>query len=146
MKVLGINFNVVVGFTIVLGLLSACKKSDGNVDDCDRKVVINKTQFDEIESDDIVVSDFEIVGNCLNITVRGSGCDGSSWVVNIIDSEEVINTKPAKRKLRVTLRNNELCEAYFAKNYSFNLTDLQVQDNSVLLKFEETGEEILYEY
>jgi hypothetical protein len=134
-------------FLITLLTITACKKDAGTgTDDCERKVVINKTQFEEIESDEIVVSDFTIVGNCLNITVRGSGCDGNSWVVNIIDSEEVVNTKPAQRKLRVTLRNNELCQAYFARDYSFNLTDLQVEGDSVLLKFEESGEEILYEY
>jgi hypothetical protein len=88
----------------------------------------------------------KIVDNCLKIKFSSSGCSGSTWVVKLIDSEEVIPTfaPPPMRRLRLSLDNKEMCEAWITKEISFNIEDLQISGNGVMLNI--NGKHILYEF
>jgi len=87
----------------------------------------------------------QILDNCLKIKFGASGCSGSTWVVKLIDEGTLAYTYPASRTLRLSLDNQEMCDAYFGKEISFNIEDLQVQnENRLMLNI--SGNFILYEY
>jgi len=57
----------------------------------------------------------------------------------------IAESLPCQRQLRLSLNDLGMCDAYFEKEISFNIEDLQIQgDHSVLLNI--SGKTILYEY
>ena len=133
---------------IVLLLFSGCNKDDAKEtpSECDQAVVISNEEFHSAPDDLLTIVNAEIKNDCLIINFGSSGCDGSTWVVKLIDSEAVAESYPPQRTLRLSLQNEELCDAYFTKEISFNIKELQVEGRSVILNIEEYIEPILYEY
>lgn len=80
------------------------------------------------------------------IKFTASGCSGDSWEVRLIDSEEVLESLPPQRNLRLSLKNQEDCHAMITKTMSFNLANLKVKGNQVLLNIIHTNDPVLYEY
>lgn len=133
---------------IVVLLFSGCKKDDDKEtpSECDQTVIISNEEYKNAPDDFLTIVSAEIQNNCLIINFGSSGCDGSTWVVKLIDSEAVAESYPPQRTLRLSLQNEELCDAYFTKKISFNIQDLQVEGSSVILNIEEFIQPILYEY
>ena len=112
---------------------------------CDKDVIVSQTEYQNAPDHFVVISDMNITGNCLKIKFSASGCSGNTWVVNLIDSEEIAESLPVQRTLRLSLYNQECCEAWITKEISFNIKDLQINgNNSVILNI--MGTPILYEY
>ncbi len=81
----------------------------------------------------------------MNIKFGASGCDGNTWIVKLIDSGEIAESYPCQRTLRLSLDNQEECEAIPTKEISFDISDLQIMGNNKVI-LHVSGEEILYEY
>lgn len=64
--------------------------------------------------------------NCLSVTFKAGGCDGSEWKYKMVSDSIFIDTFPVQKKLVLKLENNEDCEALIVKTVSFDLTSLQV--------------------
>jgi len=122
---------------------------------CDKDVIISKTEYENAPNDFVVIENLKIEGNCLKIKYSASGCSGNSWIVELIDSGNVYYsiatayypTYPPKRILRLSLDDREECEAWITQEMSFNIEDLQVQEeliNKVILDI--SGKTIVYEY
>ncbi len=112
---------------------------------CDQKVTISSSEYEKIVTPYDKIRKIEMKGGCLNIIIEDSGCEGNSWEVKLVDSGAVEKTKPARRFLRVSFKNEETCKAFITKEFSFNIKDLQVEgENKLLLNFGEKS--ILYEY
>ena len=61
--------------------------------------------------------------------------------------ENIAESFPPQRYLKLNLYNNEVCLAVFTKEESFDLTALRVEGtNEVLLNFEGFEESVLYTY
>ena len=89
----------------------------------------------------------EINGDCLVINFSASGCDGNTWIVKLIDSEQILESNPIQRNLRISLENNEDCTAVPNKTLTFDISNLQIQDdNRIYLNITNSGDQILYEY
>jgi len=112
---------------------------------CDQSVIISAEEYENAPRDPFSITELTITGDCLNIKFAASGCDGSTWIVRLIDSGSVAESYPCQRTLRLALDNNEACSAVPGKEVSFNIKDLQIiDDNKVILHV--SGKEILYEY
>jgi hypothetical protein len=119
---------------------------------CDQDVIISQIEYENAPNDlyDPIndkynIINMEIVGNCLKIKFWASGCDGSTWIVKLIDLGVVAESIPCQRTLRVSLDNKEACRAVIEKEISFNIEALQIQgDNRIQLNV--SGISILYEY
>ena len=122
------------------------KKPPKGQSNCDKDVIISAYEFENAPNDPVTIIDMKIVNNCLKIKFGASGCSGNSWVVELIDAGYVIPTfaPPPQRELRLSLDNKEMCCAYFEKEMSFNIENLQIGGNSVMLNV--VGNFILYEY
>ncbi|WP_109853056.1 hypothetical protein [Aquimarina sp. AU58] len=141
------NTKKLIGLIVVFGIL-ACNSDDdnNNTDSCDQLTVISSKQYVDEPDHNLTISSLKINENCLKISFGSSGCSGDTWELKLIDSEEILETNPPQRNLRLSLKNEELCDAYITKEISFNILGLKVEGNRVLLNIKNSGDQILYEY
>lgn len=139
---------VLLYFALLLlsGLSHSCKKEEQNKSVCDQSVVISADEFQNARYDLLTINNISINGDCLTIDFGSSGCDGSTWVMKLIDSEAIAESYPPQRSLRISFKNEELCDAYFTKTLSFDIKPLRVSGNKVILHVENFEHPIIYEY
>lgn len=140
-KLLVLSF---IGF-IMLGCLS----DDDNVQNatnCDFETILSAEEYANSPSHQLQINNLDIEDNCLTINFSSSGCSGDTWEVKLIDSEAVLESYPYQRNLRLSLNNEEECEAYITKEMSFDISNLQLQGNKIQLNITNSEESILYEY
>lgn len=129
-------------------LMFSC--SDNEVvdqDNCDAQVVISSEDYTDASSTGLTINSIEIEDDCLKVNYSASGCDGSSWELELIDSEAILESFPVQRNLNFSFTNNEVCEAFLTKEKTFDISNLQVEDNnSIRLNITNSSESILYEY
>ncbi len=133
---------------VVCSVNMTCEEEDFyNEEVCDKMTLVDENVYADLESDDFNLINAEIINNCINITVGASGCDGNSWVFNLIDSGAVAESSPEQRYLKLQLLNGELCDAYFEKTISFNLTPLQINgSHEIILHLEDLDTSLNYKY
>ncbi len=134
---------------VICSVNMTCEEEEDLYNDelCDKMTLVDENVFTNLESDHFNLINAEIINNCINITVGASGCDGSSWVFNLIDSGAVAESSPEQRYLKLQLLNDELCDAYFEKTISFNLTPLQISgSHEIILHLEGLDTSLNYKY
>ena len=82
----------------------------------------------------------------MKISFSASGCSGDSWKIELIDAGSVKESDPPQRDLRLSLDNDELCEAFITRELSFNISRLKVEGGRVQLNLSNSNDQILYEY
>jgi len=113
---------------------------------CDFRTVVSQEAFVTAPADQLSIQEVALAGDCLNIRFSASGCDGNSWQVKLIDSSVILDSDPAQRSIRLSLRNNELCQAIITREVSFDVSNLRDSGNQVWLNLGEWNESILYTY
>ncbi len=88
----------------------------------------------------------EIEDDCLLINFGASGCDGNSWELKLIDSGAIMESYPEQRNLKFFLKNEEACLAYFTKEISFDISDLQIDSDKIYLNILNNDSQLLYDY
>ena len=127
----------------VLGLFISCSEDDditGNdISSCDSTVVIDSEQFTNTSTDNVTINSFSIENDCLTVNFSAGGCDGSTWITELIDSEQVFlpphvglidSNLTSQRMLSFVLEDNEECEAFITQEVSFDISTLQVEGES----------------
>lgn len=135
--------------TIIGIAILSCSDDDENenLNNCDLETIVSAEQYANEPSDQLSINTLEINGDCLKISFGATGCDGNSWIVQLIDSEQIMESNPAQRNLRLILDNNEACTAVPTKTLTFDISELQIQDdNKVNLNITNSDDQILYEY
>ena len=82
----------------------------------------------------------------MKINFSSSGCNGDTWELKLIDSEDILESNPPQRNLRLSLKNEESCLAYITKELTFDISNLQVNGNKVQLNLTNSDKNILYKY
>jgi|GEM_PF-320830 len=113
---------------------------------CEKQVYSSLTAYESAEFEYLTLIDITIEGDCLKVTYGSSGCDGSTWHLELFDSEAIMESDPPQRNLRFSFYNQEVCDAYFEKETSFNLSPLKVEGESVILHIDGWDEALLYTY
>ena len=134
---------------ILIGLIFfSCLNSDNeeSLKDCDFETLINSQQYANTNSDQFTINSLAIKDDCFTINFRSSGCDGNSWELKLIDSGAVAESLPPQRDLKLSFKNEEACLAYLTKEITFDISNLQVDGQQVLLNIININESILYEY
>jgi hypothetical protein len=137
--------------TIVFLLISifqiiACCPINEEESMCDDKIIIDKNLFDSAPNSPLSIKNIEIVDDCLSIDFYASGCNGNSWKIKLIDSEAILKSNPPQRNLRLSLENNELCDAIINKKISFDISKLRLTGSEVILNIANSGQQIKYKY
>ncbi|MEO9872819.1 hypothetical protein [Ekhidna sp.] len=131
----------------LLVMLNACEEDDIISSDCDSLITLDAEKYQNGASSQFSIVSVSIAGDCLEIEYSSSGCDGESWEEEMIDSEEILESFPIQRKLRMLLKNEEACAAIFTKTVSFDLTPVQTENySSVILNLDGYDEPLLYQY
>ena len=122
------------------------QSTDAQGNNCEQEVLISSRKFNNAPDDELTIDEMEISGDCLNIRFNGSGCDGSSWELKLVDSGAIMESDPPQRDLRLSLKDREDCEALITQEISFGISALQVEGGEVILNIVNSGEEISYQY
>jgi len=129
-----------------VAILSCSIKGDDDSKQICKDVIIDNEQHRNAQS-----NTFEIIGitsekNCLKITIRyGGGCGEVN--AELVDSGDILESDPVQRNLRVVFVDDDACEALIQKDFLFDITNLQIENNDrVLLKFQGSDLTYLYEY
>lgn len=137
---------------ILLGIiLSSCSDENdsiGYVSDCEViSQVIDEVPFQEIDTDNYFITDIILHQDCLEITFTSSGCDGSTWNVNLFSTDVLFDALPLQRAVKMELLSEEVCLAIVEKTVSFDLVAFQIEgQNEVPLNIEGWEETIIYQY
>ncbi len=142
---------VLVIFLVLLGC-AACSDDDDNSDDdgnassCESDTVVDSSLFVSAPDDIVTINMLEINEDCLTINFSSSGCNGDTWEVVLIDSDEVLESLPPQRNVRLSLNNDELCQAFITQELTFDISMLRTEGSEVQLNFENSEDGILYQY
>lgn len=123
----------------LVALLGACGEEQPVVEtplepgDCGPFVSLNANAYGNGDSDPFTIIRAEVEGDCMNVTYSASGCDGSSWVVDMVDAQAIAESLPVQRSFKMLLENNEDCMAIPTQTVSFDLRSIQVESEDVTL-------------
>ena len=134
---------------LLIGLLCLNCSSDNHCEDqvvCDSKTIIDPILFENAPRGNLRVNELSINNHCLTINFSSSGCSGRSWIIVLVDSGVVSESIPAQRFLRLSLKNDEMCEAFLTREMAFDISNLQVEGNQVLLNIVNSDKSVLYQY
>lgn len=140
------NLKLLTLFAFIGLFLTACHCDDDNPTTCDQQTIIDEEQFENAPNDQLFVNDLEIVDDCLTINFSSSGCDGNSWEIKLVTTGAVAYSQPPQRFLLLSLKNTELCDAVITREVSFDIENLQVLGNEVILNIINGNDSILYTY
>lgn len=138
-----IPFLMIVSFSFIT---SCTNDDDSNEAQCDEETLVNASLFETAPADPLLITELDIQGDCLSITFNTGGCDGSTWQTQLIDQATVLESDPPQRFLRLSLKNEEPCEALVTKKISFDISTLKVDGNRVQLNIVNNNESVLYSY
>jgi len=136
---------ILIGLVVIFGII-ACNNNDDDSGNCDQVTIVSLKEYETAPNDQLFINTLELNGDCLNINFSSSGCNGNSWNIKLIDSEIIMESNPPQRNLRLSLKNEELCEALITKKLTFDINELRVDGNQVLLNITNSNDQILYEY
>lgn len=139
------NIFTILSIAIVLSSCSNTNEKD-NPNNCDFETIISAEQFINAPSDHLIINSLEIENDCLKINFSSGGCSGDSWDLKLIDSEDILESNPPQRHLRLSLKNEELCHAFITKEFTFHISNLKVNGNKLRLNITNSDDNILYEY
>ena len=109
--------------------------------------IISSEDFSAVSTSNYAITKVEINEDCIEITFGSSGCGTELWEEHLFSVDSFYTIFPLQRDLKMKLINEELCEAYFIKTVSFDLTPLQIDgQNIVPLNIYGWNEQVSYEY
>ena len=134
---------ILVGIAVL-----SCSSDDDNIKqyNCNLETIISAEKYINAPSHQLEINNLVINDNCLKINFSSGGCDGNTWKLKLIDSGDIMESNPPQRNLRLSLKNEELCQAYITRELTFDITNLKVNGNKVHLNIINSDKNILYEY
>lgn len=134
-------------YLLFVAVLLSCSNNDNEeFVNCNFTALVSNEQFIKAPSDQLTINSLVIEGDSLKINFSSGGCNGDTWKVKLISSEDVLESNPPQRNIRLSLDNKELCEAFITKDVSFDISELQVDNNQVYLNLTNSDKSILYQY
>lgn len=135
---------ILIFFVFLIGCSTHKNKSE--ITSCDFETIVNAQKYQNALHNQVHINNIEIIENCLLVNYSAGGCNGDSWELQLIDADQIMESNPVQRNLKFDFNNQEDCLAIVTKETSFDLTNLRVQENSVLLNIERYNQILLYEY
>lgn len=111
------------------------------------RVTVSGARYGASSTAYFTIEKVEMEGDVMTLSIGASGCNGETWQVELVDSERTLRSYPAQRSLKILFTNDELCQAYFVKEYKFNISELQLgKRGQVYLNLMDYKDQLLYEY
>lgn len=127
-------------------LLISCNEDNSDNSDIsyDESVIINNNIYKATVTNSYTITDVQLNGNLLTIKISSSGCDGNSWKAVLVDANEILESNPIQRNIKLSLENNEACLAVFEKEFTFDIRILKEGFSQVILNLEGWNTQINY--
>ncbi|WP_026776052.1 hypothetical protein [Polaribacter sp. Hel_I_88] len=120
------------------------EKTEPTLQSCNECVLVNNTLFNETKTTNYTITNVVLIDNFLTITISSSGCNAASWKATLIDANQILESNPIQRNLKVLLENNEACLAVFEKDFTFNIQKLKENQDAIILNLEGWDNQINY--
>ena len=111
---------ILPSLVFMIMVFTSCS-SDGPIN-MDQEVIISQSLYNQTNTDSYTMI----------LTIQSSGCDGSDWVIKLIDSGAIAESYPVQRFGKIALENEELCDAIVSREYSIDISSLRVEDQLYL--------------
>lgn len=116
-------------------------------DTCSMKAIQSESIYNDGPAAQHTIESVDLTNNCLHITYASSGCSGESGEIQLVDQGVIMESFPVQKNIRLSLMNEEECQAVFQKDIWVDISPLQVNGESKInFNLEGWGEQILYEY
>ncbi len=139
------NMKTLILFGLVGLIATSCHKTE-TTSSCDKTGVLSEIDYNDASKDDVQILEADITGDCLRLKYASSGCDGNSWIVELVARESISVPAAPTIMARLSMDNKELCEAYFVKEMTFDISSFKVvdatnvtiilQDHDMLLEYD----------
>lgn len=133
----------------LLFTFTACKEDPpSTTQDCEKKIVIDDTKYNGAKDEsDFSIRNVSITGNCMDVTYNyGGGC-GEIRTELIASEQSVQNTMELpSRFLKLSIDDQDPCEAMITVTESFKISALQNEANQVYIKLHKWDSLITYSY
>lgn len=117
------SFFLIVAF-FVLAILS-CEKQNHDSSICHGNDVIDGSRTD-YGTDPYTIKSAKIIGDCIEIVITESGCNGDTWTAQMISVGELhVGTTV---HFGIAFSDKEACRAVVEKAFYFNLKKLRKED------------------
>jgi hypothetical protein len=132
---------------IIIVLFLCCLACDEDTNEPilqNESVVIDSNLYKSSVTNNYTITDVKIDANLLTVKISSSGCSGDSWQAVLVDANEVLESYPIQRNIKLVLENKEACLAVFEKEFTFDITSLKENYSEVILNLEGWNSEINY--
>ena len=137
----------ILTLTIIGLIILSCTENNENRDNCDFQAILNTEQYHNTPTQNqVIINNLKIIGNCLKINFSISGCQVNIWEAKLVSINAVLDSAILQRNLKLYIKTDGSCNTLITKELSFDISNLQVDDNKVLLNIVNTQKQILYEY
>ena len=127
-----------------------CNEDDGNSfpsSNCGALALIDSGAYLTAETNPYTINSAVMNEECLVLNISASGCDGSTWIIQLLDSGNVSESEPPQRAVKLFLFNNEACLSVISQVQSFDLSALQVDGvNEITINIDDFPDPIVYTY
>lgn len=107
-------------------------------------VISNQNKYKQTSTKNYTITDVELNGDLLSVKISSSGCNAGSWKTVLVDANQILESDPVQRNIKLSLENNEACLAVFEKNFTFNIKSLKENYTKVTLNLEGWNSQIIY--
>ncbi|PQJ80025.1 hypothetical protein [Polaribacter porphyrae] len=125
-------------------LFISCDEKDDAIISEDESVIINNDLYKETLTNNYTITDVKLNENTLTIKISSSGCDGNSWKALLVDANEILESNPVQRNIKLSFNNKEACLAVFEKEFTFDISILKKGFSEVNLNLEGWNSQINY--
>jgi len=128
--------------------ISSCSDKEPPSAQCNRAIIVSNTGYDKAKDEsDFRIRDVSISGNCMTIEYSyGGGC-GDIETELVAAENSVQNTMNLLyRELKLSIDDNDNCEALITTSEQFDISALQNEGNSTIIRLHKWDEEIIYAY
>jgi hypothetical protein len=134
--------------TFILLLTFSCiEKMEETPGVLNKTILLSHNLYSQTDTKNYNIKTATVVGDSLFVEITASGCSGNSWKITLIDSEEVAESNPIQRFMKISLENTELCMAIFTKKVSFDLKPIRVSgEKSVCINLDNWVLPLVYTY
>ena len=136
------NKSLILIFSIFLFL--SCDDKNDKIEPQNESVIINNSLYNKTITNNYTITDVKLIGNALTIKISVSGCDGNSWEAILVDANEILESFPVQRNIKLALENKEACLAVFEKEFTFDISVLKEGFSEVNLNLKGWNTQINY--
>lgn len=126
---------------VLLGIIYflCCIACNETIDDPilqNEAVVINSGLYNATNSNNYTITDVSVNANLLTLKISGSGCSGDSWKAVLVDANQILESYPIQRNIKLALENKEACLAVFEKEFTFDVSVLKENYTEIILNLD----------